>query len=68
MVFYENRNLNSELTIETETVCGRAKCNIVLEDPQGERSSLFAELNRQELEELIFSLCKVREELLRCEN
>lgn len=67
MVFYENRNLNSELTIETETVLGKTKCNIILEDPYREHPHSFVELNRQEVEEIIFSLCKVREELLKCQ-
>nr|DAY41702.1 MAG TPA: ribosomal protein S13/S15-like protein [Caudoviricetes sp.] len=67
MVFYENRNLNSELTIETETVLGKTKCNIILEDLYREHPHSFVELNRKEVEEIIFSLCKVREELLKCQ-
>lgn len=68
MVFYENRNLNNELTVETELKLGKTKCNIILEDPCGDYPSLQVRLDHKELEELIFSLCKVREELLKCEN
>lgn len=56
MVFYENKNLNSELTVETETKFGKTKCNILLEDPcgtYGEYAALSVELDRQELEEFI---------------
>ena len=70
MVFYENKNLNSELTVKTRTMFGKTKCNILLEDPcgtYGEYTALSVEMDRQELEELIFSLCKVREELLKCQ-
>lgn len=35
MVFYENKNLNSELTVETGTKFGKTKCYILLEDPCG---------------------------------
>lgn len=68
MVFYENKNLNSELTVETGTKFGKTKCNILLVDPcdtYGEYSALSFEMDRQELEEFIFALCKVREELLK---
>lgn len=68
MVFYENKNLNSELTVEIETKFGKTKCNILLEDPcgtYGEYSALSVEMDRQELEEFIFALCKAREELLK---
>lgn len=71
MVFYENKNLNSELTVETGTKFGKTKCYILLEDPcgaYGEYAALSFELDRQELEEFIFALCKAREELLKCEN
>lgn len=67
MVFYENRNLNSELTVETELYSGKHVCNIILEDPSCEYPHLYVRLNRQELEELIFALCKTREELLKCQ-
>ena len=68
MVFYENKNLNSELTVETSTKFGKTKCNILYHKflvSYGEYAALSVELDRQELEEFIFALCKAREDLLK---
>lgn len=63
---YENKLLDCEVYASTITDFGKTKFSLRLTDPcntYGEYVSLEVKMTKQELEEFIFALCKIREKL-----